>query len=261
MQTCKTILILWKATIIQAMEYRVSFLFSIIANCFDFLFGFLQYLVFFTAAKSIAGWSNDEILALYAVFMFIFSLHFIILYPNLIAMGEMVNRGTLDLLLTKPVNPQLLLSFRRISLEELGSLAASGALLLWLIHKGTVALNLTGAVQFIAATIVSMTLVYSFFLILLGLAIRLEKLDNMSQLMWSLFSFCRYPADIFPVWVRHFFYSLFPIAFVSTVPAAAILGRLDVATSFAGIIIALIAIFLSTFLWKATIRAYTSAGG
>lgn len=261
MQTLKTILILWKATIIQAMEYRVSFVFSIIANFADFSFGFLQYIVFFTAAKSIAGWSNDEILTLYAVFMCVFSLHFILLYPNLIEMGEMVNRGSLDLLLTKPVNSQLLLSFKKISLEELGSLAASGLLLLWLIWKQVIVLSFTSVAIFSITLLVSMTLVYSLFMLLMSLAVRLEKLENMSQLMWSLFSFCRYPMDIYPGWLKHLFYSLFPIAFVSTVPAAALLGRLDWQTGVLGIIIALIAIVTSTLFWNQTIRAYTSAGG
>ena len=261
MRTLRTILILWKATIIQAMEYRVSFVFSILANFADFTFGFLQYIVFFPAAESIAGWNNEEILALYAVFMCIFSLHFILLYPNLMEMGEMVNRGSLDLLLTKPVNTQLILSFRRISLEELGSLAASLLLLVWLTLRGTINISPAVLLSFASAMLVSMTLVYSFFMILMSLAIRLEKLENMSQLMWSVFSFCRYPVEIYPGWLKHLFYSLFPIAFVSTVPASAILGHLNLETSLSGIIIALIAITLSTLLWQSTIRAYTSAGG
>ena len=198
MHQFKTIIILWKATIIQAMEYRASFIFSILANFLDFTFGFLQYIVFFTAAKNIAGWSGDQILTLYGVFMFIFSLHFIFLYPNLIEMGEMVNRGTLDLLLTKPVNSQIILSFKRISLEELGSFFASIVLLIWLGIKGSLALNPTSALQFVLAIPASMAFVYSLFIILMSLAVRLEKLENMAQLMWSLFSFCRYPVEIFP---------------------------------------------------------------
>lgn len=257
----KTILILWKATVIQSMEYRASFLFSIVANIVDFSFGFLQYIVFFTAAKSIAGWDSDQILTLYGVFMCIFSLHFILLYPNLIAMGEMVNRGSLDLLLTKPVNSQLILSFKRISLEEIGSLTASVVLLLWLAIKGVFVLSLVSVLQFISAMLASMALVYSLFMVLMSLAVKLEKLENMSQLMWSLFSFCRYPVEIYPGWLKHLFYSLFPIAFVSTVPASTILGQGSWETVLTGIIIALTAIFASTFFWRYTIRAYTSAGG
>lgn len=119
----KIIMKLWKASIIQSMEYRGSFIFSIFTNFFDFIFGLLQYLVFFTAAKSIAGWSSDNMLALYSVFMFIYSLQFIFLYPNIAVLGEMVNTGGLDLLLTKPLDARLFVLLRKISLEELGSLS------------------------------------------------------------------------------------------------------------------------------------------
>ncbi len=261
MQQIKTILILWKATIIQAMEYRVSFLFAIIANFADFSFGLLQYVVFFTAAKSIAGWNSDQILTLYAVFMFIFALHFILLYPNLIEMGEMVNRGTLDLLLTKPVNSQIVLSLKKISLEELGSLAASFFLLGWMAFKGVLVLNFYTLIQFGAAIIVSMVLVYSLFILLMSLAVKLEKMENLSQLMWSLFSFCRYPVEIYPGWLKHLFYSLFPIAFISTVPASAILGNLSIELSLLGVALAFAALIISTRFWRYCINSYTSAGG
>jgi ABC-2 type transport system permease protein len=261
MQQFKTIFILWKATIIQAMEYRASFIFSIIANFVDFTFGFLQYIVFFTAAKSIAGWSGDQILTLYGVFMCIFSLHFIFLYPNLIEMGEMVNRGTLDLLLTKPVNSQLILSFKRISLEELGSFSASLLLLTYLAIKGSLTLSPLTIFQFILAIPASMAFVYSLFIILMSLAVRLEKLENMAQLMWSLFYLCRYPVEIYPGWVRHIFFSLIPIAYISTVPASTILGKASWNTVLSGLFLAIIALFISTFFWRQTIKKYTSAGG
>jgi ABC-2 type transport system permease protein len=245
----------------QAMEYRISFIFAILANLIDFSFGLLQYIVFFTAAKSIAGWNSDQILTLYSVFMFIFALHFIFLYPNLIEMGEMVNRGTLDLLLTKPVNSQIILSFKRISFEELGSLGASFALMIWLIYKGVVSICAINLLQFLVAIIASMAIVYSLFVILMSLAVKLEKMENLSQLLWSLFSFCRYPVEIYPGWLRHLFYSLFPLAFVSTVPATAILGKANWTVIFSGFLISLIAITASKFFWQKCINSYTSAGG
>ena len=251
----------WKATIIQSMEYRTSFLFSILANFMDFTFGLLQYLLFFTAAKSIAGWATYEMLTLYAVFMNVFALHFIFLYPNLVAMGEMVNTGNLDMILTKPVSAQLILSFRRISLEELGSLFTANFLLFWLAYNGKLILTLATIAQFLTAIFCSLTLIYCLFLLLISAAIKMEKLDNMSQLMWSLFSFCRYPTSVYPKWLRAIFFSFFPIAFISTVPAKALLGTADWNLILSGLSVSVIALFISKLLWNQAIKGYTSAGG
>lgn len=252
---------LWKASIMQAMEYRGSFIFSIIANFFDFIFGFLQYLVFFTAAKSIAGWTSDQMLVLYGVFMLVFALQFIFLYPNLAAMGDMVNTGNLDLLLTKPINSQLILSFRRISLEELGSITTAVVLLCWLTFNGTIQVGAIDLLMFFVSLLSSLLLIYCLFLVLMCLAVILEKLDNMAQLMWSMFALCRYPVDIYPSRLRFFFFSFLPVAYIASVPASALLGRATGTSVIAGIIIALTATFVCTMLWRRTIRAYTSAGG
>lgn len=261
MRQFKIIMRLWKATVIQAMEYRASFAFSIVANGLDFIFGFLQYLVFFTAAKSIAGWDSDQMLVLYGVFMLAFGLHFVFLYPNLVAMGEMVNSGNLDLLLTKPIDSQLVVSFRRISFEELGSLATASLLLGWLIYKGTIIVSTITILHFCVNFVCAMLLIYCFFLILLCLAIILEKIDNMSQLLWSMFSLCRYPVDIYPARLQYLFFSFFPVAFITTVPAAALLGRTNNSTTINGVLITVLALFASSWLWRRTIRVYTSAGG
>lgn len=252
---------LWKATVIQAMEYRASFLFAIVANFFDFIFGLLQYLVFFTAAKSIAGWEADHMLVLYGVFMLVFALHFILLYPNLAAMGEMVNSGNLDLLLTKPVNAQLVISFRRISLEELGSIGTATLLLGWQIYRGVIEFDPGNFALFGISMISSLLLVYCVFLLLISLAVIMERLDNMSQLLWSLFALCRYPVDIYPDRIRYAFMSFLPVAFIATIPASTLLGRCESSTVWQGFALAVAAVVFCSMLWRRAIRAYTSAGG
>ena len=261
MKQATIILHLWKATVIQAMEYRASFVFAIIANFFDFIFGLLQYLIFFTAAKSIAGWDSDQMLVLYGVFMLVFALHFILLYPNLVAMGDMVNSGNLDLLLTKPINAQLIVSFRRISLEELGSIGTAVLLLGWQFHQGVIVANAGNFLLFAIGLVSSLLLIYCVFMILICLAVIMERLDNMSQLLWSLFALCRYPVEIYPDRVRYAFFSFFPVAFIAAVPASALLGRANSTTVWLGFALALAGVIGCSWLWRYTIRSYTSAGG
>ncbi len=111
------------------MEYRASFSLGMLANSMDFIFGLVQYGLFFTVADKVAGWEMNQMLAFYGVFMSIFSLHFIFLYPNLDAINQLVSTGQLDLDHTKPFSGQFLLTFRKISFEEVGSFLTSQVLL------------------------------------------------------------------------------------------------------------------------------------
>lgn len=261
LQQLKTITHLWKASIIQSMEYRGSFVFSIIANFFDFIFGLLQYLLFFTAAKSIAGWSSDSMLILYAVFMLIYSLQFIFLYPNIVALAEMVNTGGLDLLLTKPLNARLFVLLRKISLEELGSISTSMALFAWLWYKNALLITPLNLLFFGVSIISACIMVYSIYVILTAVAIRLERMDDASDFIWSLFSLCRYPTEIYPAKIRFMFFSFMPVAFLSSVPAGILGGFYPHKTVILGMAVALVLNVFSNVLWNNTIRGYTSAGG
>ncbi|HEY9071234.1 MAG TPA: ABC-2 family transporter protein [Candidatus Ozemobacteraceae bacterium] len=257
----RIILQFWKAHLVQALEYRTSFLFGLVANGLDFLFGLLQYGLFFTVADAIAGWDMPRMLAFYAVFMTVFSLHFILLYPNLEAAGRLVNTGQLDLVLTKPVSAQALLSFRALSFEEFGSFLTAQALLVWLVLSGRLMVGWTGIVTYLVAITCSLCLIYCLFLLLLGLAVRIEKLQNMSELLWSVFSLCRYPSDIYPAWVRRLFHLVIPIAFITTVPARALSAGESPLVLLLGVSLTMTLLAASTLFWRRSLAGYTSAGG
>jgi len=257
----RIILRFWQAGLIQAMEYRASFVLSIVANAVDFTFGLVQYALLFSVAETIAGWEQDQMLAFYGVFMTIFALHFIFLYPNLDEMNRLVNSGKLDLVLSKPVSAQLLLSFRRLSFEECGSLATALSLLIGLWATGRLVVTPPRLFGFLAAVTASLTLVYALFLGLLALTIRLERLESPADLMWSFFGLCRYPVDVFPRRLRWVFLSFVPIAFVSTVPARALAMGEDPGVIAIGFLLACLFLALARLFWLGALRAYTSAGG
>ena len=52
----------------------------------------------------------------------------------------------------------------------------------------------------------------------------LVKVDNISELFYAFFSAGRFPVSAFPVWVRFVLTFIVPIAFITTVPAAAAVG-------------------------------------
>lgn len=251
----------WRASLMQAMEYRTSFFLAMAANAIDFTVGLGQYALFFTVAERVAGWDMPQMLAFYGVFMTVFALHFIFLYPNLAAISRLVNTGALDLLLVRPVSAQFLLSFRLISFEEVGSLLAAQVLLAALWLSGLVRPDLGQAVAFLVALAVSFTLVYSLFVCLLALGLWLEKLENTADLMWTMFGLCRYPADIYPRSLHWLFFGLLPIGFVSTVPAAVLFQPIPGTRLAIGVVVALLATAVSRSGWKRALAGYTSAGG
>lgn len=251
----------WKATLMQSMEYRTSFFLSMGANAVDFTFGLVQYALFFTVAENVAGWEMPQLLAFYGVFMTMFSLYFIILYPNLDPMTRLVNTGQLDLVLTKPVSTQILLSFRRLSLEESGSFLASQILLWVLIFSGQVQVTPLRFLAFLVGMFSGLAIIYSLFLFFMALTLWFEKMEDLADLIWSLFGICRYPVDVFPRALKWLFYGLVPAAFVTTVPARILVAGEQPEMIFRGFAIAVAWLIVSRLAWKQALKGYTSAGG
>lgn len=52
-----------------------------------------------------------------------------------------------------------------------------------------------------------------------------------------------------------------PIAWITTVPAAALTARLGPATALGAAAVGFVALVLARLLWRAALRRYTSAGG
>jgi energy-coupling factor transporter ATP-binding protein EcfA2 len=69
----------------------------------------------------------------------------------------------------------------------------------------------------------------------------------------------RYPVGVYPPWLRFIFTFVAPIAFFTTVPASAAIGRLDWGMALGSLLAASIALGLSAFVWRLAARSYTSA--
>src|SRR5258708_8157170 len=73
----------------------------------------------------------------------------------------------------------------------------------------------------------AMAIVYAICLMLATLAFWVVKVDNMSELFFAFFAAGRFPVSAFPAWVRLLLTFVVPIAFITTVPAAAPIARPD----------------------------------
>ena len=69
----------------------------------------------------------------------------------------------------------------------------------------------------------------------------------------------RFPVSAFPAGLRAFFTFIVPVAFLTTVPAEAILGRASGPWLLAGGAVAIAAVVVSRWFWRFALRFYTSA--
>lgn len=250
---------LWKLNAAEELQYRANFVASFASTCFYLLTALLTLSLFFRHATTLGGWDFWEVVVLLGVFNALSGLVEAILRPGIGDLAAQVRSGNLDLVLSRPVDAQVFVTFRHIDIWRLADiLLGLGVSAYALVHMGhfptawqVIAFFLT----FAAAALV----VYAIWVTLMSLAFWFVSVENIATLFDAVFEGARYPVSAYPAALRFLFFYLLPVAWTTTIPASALTGRLNLPTALAAAGVGLGALVFSRLLWRAAIRRYTGA--
>jgi ABC-2 type transport system permease protein len=85
------------------------------------------------------------------------------------------------------------------------------------------------------------------------------KIYNVTEVLRGLLEAGRYPMVAYPVAYRFFFTFIVPVAFLTTVPSEALLGRVELVWLLGAGLLALALFLISRMFWQFALRFYTSA--
>jgi ABC-2 type transport system permease protein len=215
--------------------------------------------IFFGHTDSIGGWSFYEALIVVGLFQFFLGMVDTFLTPNVQDFTEHLRLGTMDFILTKPLNSQFHATLRRINIwRTIDMLIGVGVIAYALSHLAvTVALDrwLMFAVLLVCAAII----LYALIMLLITSAFWFVQLENVMELLFTFYEAGRFPVSVFPVWLRAILTFIVPIAFITTVPAAVILGRLNAEFVVFAVIVTVILFAGCVAFWRFAVRHYSSA--
>ncbi|HKV70656.1 MAG TPA: ABC-2 family transporter protein [Gemmatimonadales bacterium] len=250
---------LWKLNAAEELQYRANFVASFASTCFYLLTALLTLSLFFRHATSLGGWAFWEVVVLLGVFNALSGLVEAILRPGIGDLAAQVRSGNLDLVLSRPVDAQVFVTFRHVDIWRLADiLLGLGVSAYALLHLGRfpTTLQITAFfVTFGAAALV----VYAIWVTLMSLAFWFVSVENIATLFDAVFEGARYPVSAYPAALRFLFFYLLPVAWTTTIPASALTGRLSLGTAVVATGVGLAALVFSRLLWRAAIRRYTGA--
>lgn len=260
-RTGRALLGLWRVNLAEELQYRADFVASVLGTLFWTGTAILTLAIFFRQTDRLGGWSFWEVVVLLGVFNALGGVVEAVLRPGLGRLAADVRSGALDLVLTRPLEAQVYVSFRKLDLWRFADVAVGMGLVAWAAVRLDVtpsALQLAAfAVTFLAAAAV----VYAIWVALTSLAFWFVAVENLSVLFDAVFEAARYPVSAYPGALRFLFLYLLPVAWTTTVPASALTGRLGPGTAVAAVAVAGLALTASRLVWRAALRRYTSAGG
>ncbi len=259
MRYLKLLAIFYKSSLLNELEYRVNFLANVFMSVFWLAWAVVGVSVFFLHRDKMGDWTYPEVLIVVALFTLFSGLMESILRPNVGAVIEQIRDGTFDFVLTKPVNAQFIASLRTIVIWRLADVIIGIGLIFYALGQMKIVLTAETIGLFVVMLFAAIAIVYSIWLTMVSCAFWFVKIDNITELFNAFYEAARYPVTIYRGLVRALLTFVVPIAFVTTFPASALIGRLDQATMWIGIAFAAGLFFASNRFWNFALTHYSSA--
>lgn len=247
----------WSSALEAELEYRLNFAIAAFSSIVNLAGSVFTLFLFYRQGYVFRGWSWQEAMIVLGLFTFLQGFSATFLIANLNRIVEQVQQGTLDFVLLKPISSQFWLSTRTISPWGLPDLFFGTILIFYAGNQ----LKLSIFNYLVAVLPISFGLIilYSLWFILGATSIWFVKIYNVTEVLRGLLEAGRYPMAAYPVGYRVFFTFVVPVAFLTTIPAEAMLGRSQT-TWILGAGVLAIALFLAAqWFWRFALKFYTSA--
>lgn len=242
-----------------ALEYRANFVVACFQSSFWLLWGMVGTLVFYRFTGTLGGWTLPQALLVVGLFRIFEGLVDGVMRPNITRIVEHIAKGTLDFVLLKPVDSLFMASLRQLNLMTLPDFVVGAGLIvygLWLQRIMPGPLDLLAFALLIGCAAV---IAYSLWMLLTTTAFWLVRIENVAEVLTAVYETGRYPVTAFGPWLRIALTFLVPVAFMTTFPAAALLGTLEPLYLVAAPVMAGLLLQATRLFWRHALRSYTSA--
>lgn len=243
----------------QSLAYRADTVVTLLLVVFGVGFDLISLSIIFANTTSINGWRAGDLIALLGVFRVLNVLMFTIIWPNTEEFNRSIREGTLDYTFLLPANSQLLVTIRRIALWRLIDLVIAVVLIVAGLSMVGNTATLPALAAFLVLIFTGGIAVYSLWIMLLALTFWFTKFDNNVTLLHALTDTGRFPATVYPNWLRVLVTYIVPIALATTIPLQALRGELAWWEVLIFIGVSVIAFILSRRIWIAGTKKYSGA--
>jgi ABC-2 type transport system permease protein len=250
-----------KAAALLSLQYRIDFFVQTAMALFWTATALVPLWVLFSMRDGVAGWSAREALIVAGFFIALKGVLQGVIQPSLTHVVEHIRKGTLDFLLIKPVDAQFLLSTSKLDLPRAVDVVAGFSLSAWALVESGARPSFGAIALTLLLLVCALLILYALWIMVVSLAFRVVKIDNLSYLIVSTFDAARWPSSVFRGALSVLFTFVVPIALMTTYPALALLEKLEPVQAATSLFVALGFLLVSRWVWVRSIRSYTGAGG
>jgi ABC-2 type transport system permease protein len=247
-----------KNNLVREAVYRSNFFTMVVVDLIWLGIEYALFAIIYSNTPTLAGWTQPQVFFFLGVFFASDAIFTTLFQRNFWNFSDLVNKGELDILLTKPVHPLFLALTRWINVTAIFNLFLGIGIMIRFaeeagFHGGTrwFLVPLWLAIGVAAAT--ELRFAFSIWIFWT------DRSWALSRLYYQFFQFATKPDALYPPMIRYAILTVLPFGFIRSVPARALLQGIEprewlliagVLTTFA---------VFNGYFWKRGLRRYQSA--
>lgn len=248
-----------RLAILGELQYRFNLLVQLGQSMIALVTGLVALALVFQQVDRLNGWSAPELLTVMGTHLLVGGLLQTWIQPNMTRLIQDVREGGLDLLLTRPMDAQLLVSLREFRLWQLVDVLLGLLVLALALRRLGGELGLAQALAFALLVAMGTAMLYAIWLMLSASAFWVIRGGDLLEVFSSFHQAGRWPVDLYPGWLRGTLTFVLPMAFAVTVPAETLARHLEPRVLVLAAWLAVLLLALSRAVWRAGLRRYAGA--
>jgi ABC-2 type transport system permease protein len=247
-----------KNNFVREAVYRSNFLTMMVVDLVWLTIEYTLFAIIYANTPTLAGWTQPQVFFFLGVFFASDALFTTFFQRNFWNFSDLVNKGELDILLTKPVNPLFLALTRWLNLTAIFNLFLGLGIMVRYADEA----GFPGGARWFLVPVWLLVGVTSAALLRFAFSIWTfwtERSWALSRLYYQFFAFATKPDAIYPKVIRYTILTALPFGLIGSVPARALLhGITPTEWIVLATVLSLFA-WMNGTLWRRGLRRYQSA--
>ncbi|MEK7154623.1 MAG: ABC-2 family transporter protein [Patescibacteria group bacterium] len=248
----------FRLAIMKNMAYPQDFIVWLIVDILWSVINLVFFKIILLSVPTISGWTFERLILPLGFIQILNAFIWGLMYGNMKEIPNDVNKGNLDLYLSKPANSQFLVSTRYLGLNLISSFLI-GIFLVWYGLSINNVLSIFNVTIVLVATCASVIISYSIWFMIVTTSLWFSRLKNIAEVFPHSVDIARYPVDIFNPFMRFIFTFIIPFAILGFLPADIVLNKTSPWYIFGPVFMATVLLYLSHRFWNFALRHYSSA--
>lgn len=244
---------------LNELQYRVNFFLQLFQSLVALATAIAVVALVFLYTPTLGGWEPWELMVVVGVHTALGGVIRSVIQPSMQLLMEDIREGKLDFALTKPVDAQLLVSLRRITVWPLIDVVVGLGVVVVAALQSEVTVTPAGAAIFLVALALGAVMIYCLWLIITTGAFWVVRMQHVAELFNGLYQAGRWPIGLFPGWLRLLFTVLVPLAFAVTLPSEALTGRAGLLALGGAVVFTAALVAFTRWFWRLGVRNYAGA--